>query len=358
MLVSQRMIGSVMQRLLLTSFVLLSIGLARPVQPDPTPAPGARDPHAIVHGMTISCPGSGRIWGSDEMVATMAELKSMGVNWVTIHPYAGIRADGTVGGSRRNRMYQDPTWLTRPISEAHRLGLKIMIKPHIAHWGSSFSWRGEIRFQTDEQWQHFFETYETWITMVAQLAADADAFVVGTELGGTVHHERDWRRIIAAVREEFAGPLTYAANWDRFEQVPFWDALDLIALQSYFPLVDHPGLPTQQELDTSWSKLIQRLERYSAKHDRKILLAELGYNRSAQAALRPWESRQGGEHAQEIQRRCLIAALKSIDESDAIVGAFLWKWFPGDFRRSSFLKSTPTMRKVIRDHWAPGKLQQ
>lgn len=348
-----------MQRLLLTSFVLLSIGFARLVQPDPTPAQGSRDPHAIVHGMTISCPGSGRIWGSDEMVSTMAELRSMGVNWVTIHPYAGIRADGTVGGSRRNRMYQDTTWLTRPISEAHRLGLKIMIKPHIAHWGSSFSWRGEIGFETDEQWRRFFETYEAWITMVAQLAADADAFVVGTELGGTVHHDRDWRRIIAAVREEFAGPLTYAANWDRFEQVPFWDALDIIALQSYFPLVDHPGLPTQHELDTSWSKLIRRLERYSAKHDRKILLAELGYNHSAQAALRPWESRQGGEHAQEIQRRCLTAALKSIDESDAIVGAFLWKWFPGGHqRRGSFLKSTPTMRRVIRDHWESARLQQ
>jgi len=327
--------------------------------PDPTSKPVVGDAHSVVHGMTISCHGSGQIWGSDEMVATMAELKSMGVNWVTIHPYAGIRGDGTVGGSRMSRMYQDTTWLTRPIAEAHRLGLKIMIKPHIAYWGSSFSWRGEIKFDTDEQWKRFFETYQQWITMVAELSKDADAYVVGTELGGTVHHEEAWREIISEVRQRFSGPLTYSANWDRYEKVPFWDALDVISVQSYFPLVDHSGLPTPEELDRSWAELTHRLERYAAKHDRKILLAELGYNRSAQAALRPWESGQGGEHAEEIQRLCLAAALKSVDESDAIVGAFLWKWFPGESRgRGSFLKSTPVMRQVIREQWESARLQE
>ena len=352
-------IGRTMRRLLLVILGLLSFAMASAVGPDSASKPVAEDAHSVVHGMTISCRGSGRIWGSDEMVATMAELKSMGVNWVTIHPYAGIRGDGTVGGSRINRMYQDTTWLIRPIVEAHRLGLKIMIKPHIAYWGSSFSWRGEIKFDTAKQWQRFFETYQQWITMVAQLSKDADAYVVGTELGSTVHYEKNWRQIIAAVRQEFRGPLTYSANWDRFEKVPFWDALDIISIQSYFPLVDQPGLPTQEELEQAWGRLTGRLERYAAKHDRKILLAELGYNRSAQAALRPWESRQGGEHAEEIQRRCLAAALKSVDESDAIVGAFLWKWFPGEYRgRGSFLKSTPTMRTVIREHWESSRLQQ
>ena len=347
-----------MRRLLLGTFGLLSLAVTIAVGPDPTSKPLAEDAHAVVHGMTISCHGSGQIWGTDEMVSTMAELKSMGVNWVTIHPYAGISSDGTVGGSRMSRMYQDTTWLTRPIAEAHRLGLKIMIKPHIAYWGSSFSWRGEIEFDTEQQWRCFFDTYQQWITMVAELSTNADAYVVGTELGSTVHHEKEWRQIISEVRQRFSGPLTYSANWDRFEKVPFWDALDVISVQSYFPLVDQSGLPTQEELDRAWVRLTQRLERYSAKHDRKILLAELGYNRSAQAALRPWESGQGGEHAEEIQRRCLAAALKSVDESDVIVGVFLWKWFPGEYRgRGSFLKSTPVMRTVIRDHWESARLE-
>jgi sugar phosphate isomerase/epimerase len=302
--------------------------------------------------MTISCPRAGQIWATDEMVDAMRELKALGVNWIAIHPYAGISPDGTVGGARIDRLYADPVWITRPIAEAHRLGLKIMIKPHIAYWGSSFRWRGEIRFETEEQWQRFFETYERWITMVAELSGGADAFVVGTELDATVHHQQQWRRIIAAVRNRLNVPLTYSANWDRFEEVRFWDALDAIGIQSYFPLVAHDGLPSPQELEESWARIVDRLEEYGRRHDRRIILAELGYNRSSRAAARPWEYGQGGPDAEEVQGRCLTAALGALEGSEIVTGAFLWKWFPGERRwRGNFLMTTREMRQVIGESW-------
>lgn len=324
-------------------------------QPDTPNAPqpnDATDPYTQVRGMTISCPRAGQIWGTDETVDSMRELRSLGVNWITIHPYAGIQADGTVGSSRIDRLYRNPTWLTRPIREARELGLKIMIKPHLAYWGSPFAWRQEITFSTEAQWHRFFTTYQRWITKVARLSSHADAFVVGTELGGTAHRQANWRRIITAVRGGFDGPLTYAANWDSFEKVTFWDALDAIGIQSYFPLVDHTALPSQEELDRSWGRLIRRLEVYGVRHGRKVLFTELGYNRSSLAALRPWDYHQGGEHAQEVQRRCLDAALRAITMSDQIAGAFLWKWFPGQVHHEDFLMSTPVTRGVIGQHWS------
>ncbi len=309
------------------------------------------DPHAIVRGMTISCPGAGRIWGTDATVEAFEELKTLGCNWVTIHPYAGIGSDGTVGG-RMNRLYDDPTWLTRPIAEAHRLGLKIMIKPHIAYWGSQFRWRGEITFETDAQWQRFFETYQLWITTVAEITADADAFAVGTELEGTTQHEQQWRDIIAAVRIKTNAPLTYCANWDRYEKISFWDAVDVIGIQGYFPLVNHDRVPEPEELDRAWTNLIDRLERYSETHNKKIVLSELGYNNSANAARQPWDYRTGGPDAELVQQRCLKAALDAIDDSDTVVGAFLWKWFPGEPNRGNFLMYTPAMRQTIAAAWA------
>ncbi|HMB71729.1 MAG TPA: hypothetical protein VKU85_20625, partial [bacterium] len=69
--------------------------------------------------MTISCPGAGREWGSEEMVGTLGILAGLGVNWVAIHPYGGIANDGTVGRGRIDRLYEDPYWLTRAIREAH-----------------------------------------------------------------------------------------------------------------------------------------------------------------------------------------------------------------------------------------------
>jgi hypothetical protein len=306
------------------------------------------DPHAVVRGMTISCPGAGRIWASDAMVEAMRELKALGVNWITIHPYARIDGDGTVG---MGRMYDDPVWLTRPIREAHALGMKIMIKPHIAYWGSPFEWRGVIAFDEEREWRRFFDSYAAWIERVAELSREADAFVVGTELDRTLHHEGEWRRIVEIVRAKTDAPLTYSAGWDRFEAVPFWDALDAIGIQAYFPLVEHERLPTAAELDRAWAGLIERLERYARQHRRPIVFGELGYNLSAEAAVRPWAYAQGGEHAAEVQQRALTAALKAIEASEHVTGAFLWKWFPDSYRGGNFLKSTPAMREVISSFW-------
>jgi hypothetical protein len=302
-----------------------------------------------VRGMTISCQTWGWEWGTDEMVESMRELKTLGVNWISIHPYARIRGDGSVGSSRPDD--GGFAHLTRPIREAKALGLKIMIKPHLAYWGSRFSWRGDITFETDEQWQRFFTDYERWIVQMAEVCRDADAFVVGTELDKTIEHEHQWRRIIGRVRKNFSGTLTYAANWTDYQRVPFWDDLDAIGVQAYFPLTQQTGLPDKGDLDLAWATLLNDLAAFSRRKGRPVVLSELGYARSTTAALRPWEGREGGEHADEIQRRCMAAALGALANDEHVVGAFLWKWFTGPKRRANFLMSTPSMRQVIAEHW-------
>ena len=49
---------------------------------------GAQTPNEKIRGMTVSRPTDGSEWGSDAMVHTMAELKEMGITWISIHPYA------------------------------------------------------------------------------------------------------------------------------------------------------------------------------------------------------------------------------------------------------------------------------
>jgi len=317
---------------------------------------------ADVRGMTVSAPRAGQSWGSDAMVETMRGLRELGVNWIAIHPYGSIRGDGEVGGLRLPLDGQ-ATWLTRPIEEAHRLGLKIMIKPHLAYWHSPFPWRGAIRFETDEEWERFFTTYTQWITRLAEVCAGADAFVVGTELDATIRHEQRWRAIIEAVRARTAAPLTYAANWDSYTKVPFWDALDAIGVQAYFPLVDHDRPPDPGELALAWRRIAGELAACGRRHDRPVLLTELGYDRSETTARHPWEdTRNAGPdaepNAEEVQRRCLTAALATLAESDGIAGVFLWKWFPGEIARGSHLMSTPAMREVIASRWRPNPVAE
>ena len=177
------------------------------------------------------------------------------------------------------------------------------------------------------------------------------SFAVGTELDKTLDHEQRWRRIIAGVRERFDGPLTYAANWTDYQRVPFWDDLDAIGVQAYFPLTEQPGLPDKGDLELAWTRVLNDLAAFSRRKGRPVVLSELGYACSTNAAFRPWEGREGGEHAVEIQRRCMAAALAALDDDEHVIGAFLWKWFTRPHERENFLMSTPAMRQVIAEHW-------
>ena len=115
--------------------------------------------------------------------------------------------------------------------------------------------------------------------------------MVDTELDRTIVHEDQWREIITQVRARFDGPLTYAANWTDYTRVPFWKELDVIGVQSYFPLTDQPGLPDEGDLELAWTRLLNQLAEFSRAQGRPVVLSELGYSRSADAAIRPWEGR-------------------------------------------------------------------
>ncbi len=132
---------------------------------DPAPVAERSFP-ARIRGITLSTHLDGRDWAWDPIVPTMHELRELGANWIAVHPYAAIGNDGSV------RFHEfdprtPPAYIARPVREAHALGLKILIKPHLAYWGTRFGWRGEIDFAEEAQWRRFFEQYERWIVTLA-----------------------------------------------------------------------------------------------------------------------------------------------------------------------------------------------
>src|SRR5437868_2297058 len=168
---------------------------------------------AIYKGMTVSCQTWGIEWQTPEMEATLDELKSLGVNSIAIHPYAQVREDGhVVSGRRAGAM---TSHITTPLRWAHERGMSAMLIPHIAYWGTKFSWRGEINFVTPEEWGRFFSDYEKWIVQMATLAESehAEVLCVGLEFTYAQKFEERWRKIIAAVRAVYHGKITYGANW-------------------------------------------------------------------------------------------------------------------------------------------------
>ena len=118
-----------------------------------------------------------------------------------------------------------------------RAGISVMLKPHIWIKGGVFT--GTISFNSPEEWKQFQEFYRQFILHFAQLAEETKIpmLCIGTELQSVVANSPAyWKQLIYEIKQVFSGKLTYAENWDQFENVPFWDQLDYVGIDAYFPL--------------------------------------------------------------------------------------------------------------------------
>jgi hypothetical protein len=325
---------------------LLSAPLAWAAPRDHETAP----PGEKVRGITLSTHTDGSDWATGDLCTTLADMRAVGASWVAIHPYARIRADGSVLFRPVDR-HALPDYLASPIREAREHGLKLALVPHLAHWGSPFRWRGEIAFADEGDWQRFWETYTSWIVGLASACPEVDGFVVGSELDGTVEHEARWRQLIRQVRARTPAPLTYAANWTDYRRVPFWDALDAIGIQAYFPVADSEGA-SPASIAARWRDRMAELRGFAARWNRRIVFTELGYNRSLAAPVRPWDPRPDGAEAEPIQEMCLRIALAAVESEPSVAGAFLWKWFPNPRPVGrNFQLATPRLKRAIAAIW-------
>lgn len=102
--------------------------------------------------------------------------------------------------------------------------------------------------------------------------------------------DRHWRALIADVRSVYTGPVGYGANFDQFEEVGFWDALDFIGISSYFALrtLDVPEDGLDEALRTGWEAVIARIERVAQQAQRPVVLHELGWSRKLGSTVRPY----------------------------------------------------------------------
>lgn len=304
-----------------------------------------------LRGITVSCWRWGGEWAEPEMRALMGTLPEVGANWLAIHPYAHVRRET---GEVLWRHGDAPEHVVKPIRWARELGLGIMIKPHLSYWGE-FAWRGEVGWGGDRvRWERFRRSYREWIVGLAKVAEreGAQLFVVGTELRQTEPMADWWTGLIAEIRASYSGPLTYASNWDDYARVPFWEQLDYVGVQAYFPLSSAKE-PSAEELRTAWQGHAATLAAFSERVGRPVLLAEVGYTNSPEAAARPWESRRGPGPTL-VQERALRAALETARATPQIHGAFVWKWFPTtrDLGPGDFTVQTPAFKRLLRETWS------
>ena len=261
-------------------------------------------------------------WGYGSAVARLQleRIRELGADSIAIVPYVFTRAPRET--TIRFRTSETDNRVIRTIQEAKRVGLRVTLKPHL--WAGRFT--GEIKFEDESRFNEWFARYGAWILHSARLAQmhDVDLLSIGNELSGVTTREAAWRELIRSVRRIYEGELTYASNWDReFEAVKFWDQLDYIGVNFYFPMVQQGEIPAPDS--PRLLQLVDRLRSLSERYSKPLLFTEVGFPSISTAAIEPWRETNAPLDL-ELQRRCYETIFQAFAREPWFSGMYWWKW--------------------------------
>lgn len=255
-------------------------------------------------------------------------IDSINAEWIALIPFGFSYPSGSKVHYNSPRQWwgERPDGIRTLIQYAHNKNLKVMLKPQVWIPGS---WVGEYELKKEESIQEWKETYKDFIITFANIAAEFEIalFCVGTEYKlMAVQHPDYWRELITEVRTIYKGKITYASNWDHYQNIPFWDDLDYIGVNGYFPLVEKPT-PSPKEISEAWQPIIKQLKDFSKKQNSPILFTEMGYMSCDYAAWRTWENESNNPAINlEAQANAYEGLFNSIWKEDWFAGIFLWEW--------------------------------
>jgi hypothetical protein len=139
------------------------------------------------------------------------------------------------------------------------------------------------------------------------------------------------------VRTRFSAKVTYAANWDSYSVswIEFWDALDYVGVDAYFPLTNTFN-PTVQQLINAWSystasgfngrNWTNELYATSTQTGKDIIFTEIGYCSQDGTNTEPWNWNISPNTDLKEQADCYNAALEVFKEKTWFKGWFWWNW--------------------------------
>ncbi len=287
----------------------------------------------------------GLCWVAGDSIAShnIDHITNFGANWISQTPFGwmqGIDQPFVRGNTERAWWGEADRGIRHTTALAKEAGVKTMLKPHIWLRSDDGKWRQDIKMKSEEDWVSWFASYEEWILHYAVLAQECkiESLCIGTELHQTIKRTDEWRHMIREIRKVYDGDLTYAANWYKeYEDVQFWDELDYIGIQGYFPL-SKKDRPNKKELVKAWSKHKSSLARLSKKYDKKVVFTEIGYKNTADAANKPWTWPQNSDEdvviSDETQKVCYEAMFESLWHESWMDGIFIWKWFHTTYKHN------------------------
>ena len=138
--------------------------------------------------------------------------------------------------------------------------------------------------------------------------------------------------------------------------VSFWDQLDYIGVDAYFPVSDSKT-PTIEECLKGWAKHKETLKTFSEKYNKPILFTEFGYRSIDYSGKAPWTvDRVESKVNLDAQVNTTKALFKTFWNEDWFAGGFVWKWFinhdkVGGLENNRFTPQNKPAETVIKEHY-------
>ncbi len=242
-------------------------------------------------------------------------------------------------------------------------GITVTLKPHVdsidGTWRGDFTWPSTDTTTAEQQaWlTAWFTSYESFILHFAQIASQngVGTLVIGTEFtkltgntcaGSCESYWLDY--VINPLRQQYPNlTLAYGANatgaGDEFTTVSFWNDVDIIGVDGYFPIdnaadcnTDTPPDPTLAELESGWTdnpcaggfNAVAALENLSSSYPGKpLIFTEIGYPSATGSNAAPYNYTPTGAYDDSEQANCYEAFFDIFSQQTSwMKGVFWWAW--------------------------------
>ncbi|MEK7315195.1 MAG: hypothetical protein AAB011_03365 [Candidatus Eisenbacteria bacterium] len=341
--------GAFATRVALPAAAIAALGLGYRAYRDEAPVPWSHDAETVneagraanLFARDGKMRGVNLVAGRRLGEAALQPLLRDNVEWISVTPFGWQdRLSGTVIETNGEAGYwsESDSGIVELTRLAHARGMRVALKPHLWVTGDGHGGGGrlaEIDPGTPEGWRAWFASYRSFLLRYATLAESAgvDLLMIGAELTrATTAHSTEWRALIVETRRVYDGPLTYAANWyEEVEGIEFWDLLDYIGVQAYYPLAERAGAD-RAALERGWAAPLAKLERLHARWGKPVIFTEVGWKSTADGAVRPWE---WPEHSSQLLSRVSTRAqadayeafFRAVWPKPWFAGAYFWKWY-------------------------------
>lgn len=128
------------------------------------------------------------------------------------------------------------------------------------------------------------------------------------------------------MRERYSGPIVYAADWTNYQNIEWWDSVDYVGIDAYFPLSILKYDPTFNELKNAWINYADEVEKWFLTINKPMIFTEIGYRSGDGTNMCPSNYWSDMPVDLQEQRDCYEAAFQTLWGRSWFYGFYWWTW--------------------------------